>query len=116
MGSKPFKRRTAWYCVEGVEDDTSHLCRMRIYHYYLPIFFWAEQQLKEHRRNGLGSRPLVIGIQAPQGCGKTTIVEELEKLFTYTGLRPAAVSIDDFYLTFDAQQALAKVGICPIQR
>ena len=44
-----------------------------------------------------------------QGCGKTTLVEELEALFEHEGVRTASVSIDDFYLTFADQQALARV-------
>ena len=45
-----------------------------------------------------------------QGCGKTTIVEVLEAVFKHEGLRPASISIDDFYLRFEDQQALARVG------
>ena len=44
-----------------------------------------------------------------QGCGKTTIVEVLEAVFKHEGLRPASISIDDFYLCFQDQQALAQV-------
>ncbi len=44
-----------------------------------------------------------------QGCGKTTLVDILERLFTHVGIRAASVSIDDFYLTFADQQQLAKV-------
>ena len=44
-----------------------------------------------------------------QGCGKTTLVEALEALFARNGLRAASCSIDDFYLTFADQQALAQV-------
>ena len=54
-----------------------------------------------------------------QGCGKTTIVEVLEAVFKHEGLRPASISIDDFYLCFDDQQALAQVRhsrvCCPMQ-
>ena len=39
-----------------------------------------------------------IGISAPQGCGKTTIVEQLESLFAFNNIKAASVSIDDFYL------------------
>jgi Ni2+-binding GTPase involved in maturation of urease and hydrogenase len=46
-----------------------------------------------------------------QGCGKTTLVELLEALFAHNGIRAAAVSIDDFYLTFADQQALAQVRL-----
>jgi D-glycerate 3-kinase len=49
-----------------------------------------------------------IGISAPQGCGKTTLVTELEKLLVHEGLPCASVSIDDFYLTRADQAALAQ--------
>ena len=61
-----------------------------------------------------------IQVQARmQGCGKTTIVEVLEAVFKHEGLRPASISIDDFYLRFEDQQALAQVrhpqACCPSQ-
>ncbi len=44
--------------------------RKRVYHFYLPIFFYVEQQLAHHRssrqQNDLPPRPLVFGISAPQ--------------------------------------------------
>ena len=44
--------------------------RKRVYHFYLPIFFYVEQQLAHHRgsrqQNNLPPRPLVFGISAPQ--------------------------------------------------
>lgn len=83
--------------------------RMRIFQYYLPVFFWCWRQVQEHQQAGAG-RPLVIGMQAVQGCGKTTLVSELQLLFAKVGLTAASVSIDDFYLTFNDQQALIKVG------
>lgn len=52
-------------------------------------------------------RPLVIGLQAPQGAGKTTLVTHLLRRLTARGLRGAGVSIDDFYLTRAEQVALA---------
>lgn len=48
-----------------------------------------------------------MGISAPQGCGKSTLVEQLELLFTWLGVKAAGVSIDDFYLTNAGQTALA---------
>eukprot|EP00884_Botryococcus_braunii_P002974 jgi/Botrbrau1/12678/Bobra.67_1s0042.1 len=92
------------------KNELSPAQRMRIYQYYLPIYFWCESQLEQHAKGGKAGSPLVIGIQAPQGCGKTTIVEELEKLFEHTGRKAATVSIDDFYLTYEAQTALAKAN------
>lgn len=80
---------------------------MRIYQYYLPVFFWCWEKVKAHKAAG-NQKPLVIGMQAVQGCGKTTLVEELQNLCKHVGLRAASVSIDDFYLTFDEQQKLIK--------
>lgn len=52
-------------------------------------------------------RPLVIGLQAPQGAGKTTLVTHLLRRLEARGVRSAGVSIDDFYLTRGEQLALA---------
>jgi pantothenate kinase-related protein Tda10 len=57
-------------------------------------------------RRGQGLGQAACG--ARQGCGKTTLVEQLEALFEHVGTRCAGVSVDDFYLTFADQQALAK--------
>lgn len=73
-----------------------------MFHYYLPVFFWAQEQLAAHRAgagNPAQATPLVLGVSAPQGCGKTTLTEQLVELFAYVGLTAACVSIDDFYLT-----------------
>jgi hypothetical protein len=141
-------------------------CRLRIYHYYLPVFFWIQQQLEQHRvkhRHEEPGPPLMVsaaqggvecthhisaslhvsaragsrlpsllllrtapvaaaaashhrralcaapqlGISAPQGCGKSTLVEQLQQLCAWLGLSAASVSIDDFYLTNAQQGALA---------
>lgn len=79
----------------------------RIYRYYLPIFFWVRGQVEAHKKKGAGGGPLVLGINAPQGCGKTTLVSELDALAAASGLAAASVSIDDFYLTRAEQAALA---------
>ena len=50
-------------------------------------------------------------MQAVQGCGKTTLVEELQALFTHVGLQAASVSIDDFYLRHEEQQQLIAVSV-----
>ena len=82
---------------------------MRIFQYYLPVFFCCWERVKQHKAGG-SSAPLVIGIQAVQGCGKTTLVAELQSLFAKVGLKAASVSIDDFYLPFQRQQELIKVN------
>ncbi|KAJ7564277.1 hypothetical protein O6H91_02G010900 [Diphasiastrum complanatum] len=84
--------------------------RQRIYHYYLPVFWWCKDQLSQHRSQFQNDEPipaLVVGLSAPQGCGKTTLVDALEYLFNATGSRAASVSIDDFYLTAADQEKLA---------
>ncbi|PON58910.1 P-loop containing nucleoside triphosphate hydrolase [Trema orientale] len=97
-----------------------HLCRLfqlnelylntpqkvRLYHYYIPVFLWCEDQISQHMsgyKDGEDIPPLVIGFSAPQGCGKTTLVFALDYLFRVTGRKSATLSIDDFYLTAEGQ-------------
>lgn len=61
----------------------------------------------EHKKKNK-SGPLVLGISAPQGCGKSTLCEQLESVFQYLGLTAASVSIDDFYHTRKNQVAVAE--------
>jgi D-glycerate 3-kinase len=49
----------------------------------------------------------LIGVQAPQGAGKTTLVSHLLAQLPELGLRATGVSIDDFYLTREEQLRLA---------
>ncbi|KGN45330.1 D-glycerate 3-kinase, chloroplastic isoform X2 [Cucumis sativus] len=101
----------------------SYLCRLfkanemeltipqkaRFYHYYIPVFFWCEDQISQHQssfKEGEEIPPLVIGFSAPQGCGKTTLVYALNYLFEVTGRKSAMLSIDDFYLTAEGQAQL----------
>ncbi|RWR83051.1 D-glycerate 3-kinase, chloroplastic isoform X1 [Cinnamomum micranthum f. kanehirae] len=100
-----------------------HLCRLfgmnelnlttaqkaRLYRYYIPVYLWCEDQILDHRskfRDGDEITPLVIGVSAPQGCGKTTLVFALDYLFRVTGRNSATLSIDDFYLTAEDQAKL----------
>mmetsp|Transcript_28914 Transcript_28914/g.53121 ORF Transcript_28914/g.53121 Transcript_28914/m.53121 type:complete len:339 (-) Transcript_28914:1187-2203(-) len=76
----------------------------RIYQYYLPVFFWVWKQERLNRKQS--SEALVIGISAPQGCGKTSLVQQLCNLLSEVGLTAAAASIDDFYLTYEDQNRL----------
>lgn len=53
-------------------------------------------------------RPLVIGLNGPQGCGKTTATTAAVKLLhAEKGLRGITISIDDFYLPRAEQVTLA---------
>ncbi|XP_031505494.1 D-glycerate 3-kinase, chloroplastic isoform X2 [Nymphaea colorata] len=101
----------------------SHLCRLfgmneldlpisdkiRIYHYYIPVFVWCQKEILYHKskfKDGEQAPPLVIGISAPQGSGKTTLVYALNHLFQVTGRNSATLSIDDFYLKAEDQAKL----------
>ena len=91
-------------------QSTAIACRQRIFHFYLPIYFWLEAQLLQHKQTQ-GGQPLVLGMSAPQGSGKTTLCEQLQALLKRRGYQGIDVSLDDFYLTFADQQALAKVHL-----
>ncbi|KAI5414034.1 hypothetical protein KIW84_058247 [Lathyrus oleraceus] len=62
--------------------------KVRLYHYYIPVFLWCESEIVQHRskfKDGEDIPPLVIGFSAPQGCGKTTLVFALDYLFQMIG-------------------------------
>jgi D-glycerate 3-kinase len=59
-------------------------------------------------RPRLDARPLVVGLNGPQGCGKTTLTRALCETLASEGLRAVAISIDDFYLPRDEQVRLAE--------
>jgi D-glycerate 3-kinase len=59
-------------------------------------------------RGPRGAGALVIGINAPQGAGKSTLVRWLEARLALDGLRVVGVSIDDFYRTRLELEALAQ--------
>lgn len=68
----------------------------------LPLAHWIYSQ-QATRPSGL-----IIGINGPQGCGKSTTVACLQTLLEhYYGLRVAVISIDDFYLTKCERAVLA---------
>ncbi|XP_062217896.1 D-glycerate 3-kinase, chloroplastic-like isoform X2 [Phragmites australis] len=91
------------------ELQLSEAEKARIYHFYIPVFLWCEDQVIEHRakyNEGDDIPPLVIGVSAPQGSGKTTLVFALDYLFRVAGRNSATLSIDDFYLTAKEQNEL----------
>lgn len=44
-------------------------------------------------------RPLVVGLNGPQGSGKSTLTALVARLLEHGGLRTANLSLDDLYLT-----------------
>jgi D-glycerate 3-kinase len=63
---------------------------------------------RAQRRRIDRKRCAVIGLSGAQGSGKTTIAKYAARLLEGRGLRAVALSLDDFYLTRDARQRLAK--------
>lgn len=51
---------------------------------------------------------LVVGVNGPQGSGKTTLTAWLCSELSRSGLRAVAISVDDFYLTRAEQLELAE--------
>lgn len=68
---------------------------------YQAILSMLSRQLRAH------STPAVIGITGAQGTGKSTLASLLVTELLAQGIRCAAVSLDDYYLTRQARQQLA---------
>lgn len=97
----------------------------RVYELYLPTHLWLVRRLEAHRaRHAAASsasaatatpagRPpaLVVGLSAPQGCGKTTLTRALARsLAAHADVAAVVASVDDFYLTAAEQDALARAN------
>jgi D-glycerate 3-kinase len=78
--------------------------------FYLPLYSYLKSMLLNKKLDGLSSSadPLLVGISAPQGCGKTTLTDFMRILFESEGYKCIAVSIDDFYLKGEDQDDLAR--------
>jgi D-glycerate 3-kinase len=63
---------------------------------------------RAQRRRIDRKRTAVVGLCGAQGSGKSTIARYAARLLEQRGMRAVALSLDDFYLTHDARQRLAK--------
>jgi pantothenate kinase-related protein Tda10 len=61
-----------------------------------------------------GNRPIVVGLSAPQGCGKTTLTRALREQFAAEGIKSAVISLDDVYLPRAEQVKLAESSGNPL--
>ena len=65
----------------------------RVYHLYLPVYFFCRGLARGRRGEGAS----LVGLSAPQGCGKTTLVNLLVDRFAADGIcDPAIISSGDF--------------------
>jgi D-glycerate 3-kinase len=73
----------------------------------LPFYLPLAEHIAARRR--AQAAPLVVGIQGPQGAGKTTLTRLLQEVLRETcGLTVASLSIDDLYLTRAQRSELAQ--------
>jgi len=63
---------------------------------------------RAHRRRLDRKRTAVIGLCGAHGSGKSTIAQYARLLLEARGVRTVALSLDDFYLTHEARQRLAR--------
>ena len=57
----------------------------------------------------LSRRPLVLGLCAAQGSGKSTVAQALQRRLGHSGISGAVLSLDDLYLTREARLDLSAV-------
>ena len=74
----------------------------RIHALTVPVLLWLVHAVQTAKR-----RPVIAGLSAPQGAGKSTLVQLLVPLLEAQGVRAIALSIDDFYLRHEDQLRLA---------
>jgi len=67
---------------------------------FLSDWIVGAQTLRSERQ------PLIVGLSAPQGAGKTTLTNAICRNLADRNIRCVGVSIDDFYLTHADQLAL----------
>ncbi|CAE7373308.1 GLYK [Symbiodinium natans] len=100
--------------ASALPEDLGDKMSRRIYHLYLPIFYWMRQQMLELRAakelRGERSQTICFGVSAPQGCGKTTMTSLLQTLFRSDGLSCESLSIDDFYIPASRLKAVSDLN------
>ena len=76
-------------------------------------FSYIKERYSIHREIG-SKKPLIVGISALQGCGKTTLTRKLTEQFTGLGLKVVCLSLDDFYLTRQNQIKVSEISNNPL--
>jgi len=76
---------------------------------YTYIYFPITDLINELCQKQKGNKPLILGIQAHQGCGKTTMTSALALMLNnFYQINSINISIDDFYKTFSELNNLKK--------
>ncbi len=81
--------------------ESDPLREKRVTAFYLPVLDWCKKQIRS-------DRTVLIGVNGPQGSGKTTLCETMVIVSEVVGFRASTLSIDDFYLNHKDQLALAR--------
>ncbi|TDH70615.1 uncharacterized protein CCR75_000505 [Bremia lactucae] len=88
-----------------------HALQRRVNAYYLPLFSWIMEVVKAaQKEQGDEKHCVCIGLSCPQGGGKTTLSYYFQEAMALLGVKCAIMSLDDVYLTYDQQVALAKAN------
>ncbi|KZY33209.1 MULTISPECIES: hypothetical protein [unclassified Oleiphilus] len=77
--------------------------------YLTQASIWFDPLVKTIIKHHKGAqKTIIVGLNGCQGSGKTTLADYLSLSFQAEGLKSLSISIDDFYLTHDQRQHLAR--------
>lgn len=99
-GARPSAAPTGASSPQDGETASSTSYKVRIISDFLTKFH------KDHKSAGKRG-PLMVGLQGPQGCGKTTLCDALVGELKSQGLVAAVLSLDDLYRTYDGLKGIA---------
>ena len=89
--------------IDSLSPTNRYMTNSSRSQFYHDVFAWVLRQQQQAR-----STPLMVGLSAPQGAGKTTLTAALCEIAAAHGIRAVSLSIDDFYLTRAEQLRLAR--------
>lgn len=88
---------------EGIQDDKAQ--------HVIPFILDLLHRHEEAHASSSSAAPLVVGLTAPQGAGKSLLVSLLyESLTKYHNLPTTIFSLDDFYLPYTGLKDLAQAN------
>jgi len=75
---------------------------LRLWNVYIPASEWIVKKREKIPEN----KAYILGINGGQGSGKSTLVAVLKLLLKKRGYDAVAISIDDYYMTYDEREML----------